>query len=186
MNTKFVIGPASEPVTIEEARAHFREIDSSQDLVIMGLMKAAREQCEHIIGRAIMPQTLELTLDAFPSSNDIELQYPPAISITSIKYIAAVTGTETVLDSSQFYLDKDSEPAWVLPANGTSWPATLLVANAVRIRYQAGYASAAEVPESIKTWIKMAAAFSFEHREITDLPKDYMIGLLDRYKIWSI
>lgn len=191
MATRLISPPESEPVTLDEAKLHCRVEHNAEDTLIQSFITAARSQCEHILGRSIMPQTWEKTLHCFPGDG-IGLHYPTIISITSIKYIDAITGTEVTLAANQYVLDKDSEPGWVMPAPGVGWPATLDVANAVRVRYQAGYADAASVPEAIKNWIKLAVGAWYKNREssaeasITPLPKELTDGLLDRYRIWQL
>jgi uncharacterized phiE125 gp8 family phage protein len=192
MTTRLITPPATEPVTTAEAKLHCKVDHEEENALVDGYIGAARAQCEHILGRSIMPQTWELVLDSFPLDGDIELLNPTIISITSIKYIDANTGTEVTLAVNQYALDKDNEPGWVMPAAGVTWPATADVANAVRIRYQAGYADAASVPESIKSWIKLAVGVWYKNREagieagITTLPHDFFSGLLDRYRIWRL
>lgn len=192
MTTRLITGPAIEPVTLADAKLHLHVDDSGEDALIQALIASARGQCEHILGRSIMPQTWELVLDSFPADSDIELLNPTIIGITSIKYIDANTGTEVTLAANQYALDKDNEPGWVMPVAGVTWPATADVANAVRVRYQAGYADAASVPEGIKSWIKLAVGVWYKNREagveaaITTLPHDFFSGLLDRYRIWRL
>ena len=194
MTTRLITGPASEPVTLAEAKLHLH-IDSVDDDTLIGaLIKAAREQCEHILGRSLISQTWENVLDQFPGDYDgIELLNPTIISITSIKYIDLATNVEVTLASNQYVLDKDSEPGWVTLASGITWPETAYVANAVRVRYTAGYGTDATfVPESIKSWIKLAIGVWYKNREagtenaVTTLPHDFFSGLLDRYRIWRL
>ncbi|MDP3088862.1 MAG: head-tail connector protein [Methylotenera sp.] len=192
MTTRLITPPVSEPISLVEAKLHLRVDHNAEDTLITALITSAREQCEHILGRSLMPQTWEAILDDFPLDNDIELLNPNIISITSIKYIDALTANETTLASNQYALDKDSEPGWVMPAYGVTWPETLAIANAVRIRYVAGYADAASVPASIKAWILLAIGVAYKQREalaentLAKLPHDFYEGLLDRYRIWRI
>jgi uncharacterized phiE125 gp8 family phage protein len=192
MTTRLITAPTSEPITLAEAKLHCRVDGNDEDTLISALITAAREQCEHILGRSLMPQTWETVLDDFPLDNDIELINPNIISIVSIKYIDASTANETTLAINQYVLDKDNEPGWVMPASGVSWPATLPVANAVRVRYEAGYADAADVPQAIKAWLFLAVGNAYKQREamvensLAKLPHDFYAGLLDRYRIWRL
>jgi uncharacterized phiE125 gp8 family phage protein len=192
MATRLITPPESEPVTLDEAKLHCRVDHNAEDTLILALVTSAREQCEHILGRSIMPQTWELVLDKFPSEGDIELLNPTIISITSVKYIDALTANEVTLAANQYALDKDNEPGLLMPASGITWPATLDVTNAVRIRYTAGYADAASVPASIKSWILLAIGVWHKNREamaentLMQLPHDFFSGLLDRYRIWRL
>lgn len=186
MTTRLITAPTTEPVTLAEAKLDLRIDTADEDTLISSLITAAREQCEHILGRSIMTQTWEKVLDSFPSDNGaIELLYPQIASITSIKYIDANTANETILVNIQYSLDKDSEPGWVMPAYGILWPDTLGVANAVRIRFVAGYADAASVPASIKNWILLAVRHMHDNC-CSDVPNDFMGGMLDRYRIWRL
>jgi uncharacterized phiE125 gp8 family phage protein len=191
MTTRLITAPSLEPVTLAEAKLQCRVDDATDDALITSLIMAAREQCEHILQRSLITQTWEKVLDSFPDDNDIELLNPSILTITTVKYIDATTATETTLAGSQYSLDKDSEPGWLMPANGVTWPATLAVANAVRVRYTAGYgATASDVPQGIKNWILLAV------KELYDgcggdtankmLPNDFLSGMLDRYRVWSI
>lgn len=188
MSLKLITAPAAEPVTLAEAKAHLRVDGTDDDVYITALIGAARQGAEHITERALMAQTWELALDAFEA--DIHLPRPPLASITSITYLND-GGALTTLDASAYLLDDYSEPARLLPAYGTTWPATRSQANAVLIRYVAGYASAAAVPQEIKSWMLLRIGLLYENREsavagvsIAELP--FVDRLLDAYRFWSV
>lgn len=152
MGTRLITAPSTTPVTLAECKAQANVSDTSMDSVIPAFIEAAVQEAELETGRALMTQTWERTFDAFPDA--IVLWRPPVQSVTSVKYYDPTNVLQT-LNSGVYTLDNDSEPAWLLPSWGNSWPATLPVANAVRVRYVCGYADAASVPASIKQWIKM-------------------------------
>lgn len=194
MRTRLITAPVATAVSLEEAKLHLRVTHNAEDSLITALIKTATGRCEHLIGRAIMPQTWELILDdAFPTNGDIELLHPPVQSITSVKYIDAVTANEVTLANNQYSLDKDSEPGWLMPAYGVEWPSTLKVANAIRVRYVAGYADAASVPDVIKQWMLLTIGTYYANREsvvvgsITQsFDRGTYDGLLDSVKVWSL
>jgi uncharacterized phiE125 gp8 family phage protein len=192
MTTRLITPPLSEPVTLIDAKLHLRVDHGDDDDLIEALIIGAREQCEHIIGRSLLPQVWEKTLDSFPLFEGIELLNPSIISIASIKYIDALTANEATLPDSYYFLDKDSEPGWVIPTSGGIWPVALNIASSVRIRYLAGYEDVASVPVSIKSWIKLAVGTAYDTRAgIGDkasfqLPHDFFSGLLDRHRIWQL
>jgi uncharacterized phiE125 gp8 family phage protein len=188
MTLRLITPPAAEPVTLAEARLHLRADSTDEDTLITSLITAAREECEQKIERSLMTQTWELTQDAF--SRVVVLPRPPIVSITSIKYIDAAGALQTLAPSA-YVLDPDSEPGRVVPAFGTSWPATQCIVNAVKVRYTAGYADAGSIPASIKDWIKVRINTLFEHREqliagLTVAQTPFVDGLLDRYRVWSV
>lgn len=185
MALRLKTGPASEPVTLAEAKAFARYSRASEDAIFTALITAARQACENEIQRALLPQTWQKSLDEFP--DQIELPYPPVVSVTSVKFLD-VDGNLQTLSPPSYELDTANEPAWLLPAYGLTWPATRATINAVTVEYVAGYANAAAVPEAIKTWIKLMVNHYFENREasipgVTLQPIPFLGGLLDPYRV---
>jgi len=152
----------SEPVTVEETKRAVRVIASAEDAEIEQLIKDVRPVAEKELRRSLMTQTWTKTLDQFPDA--IELPYPPIIDVTSLKYFDA-NGVQQTMDPSLYTVDSQSEPGWIVPAYGTSWPDTLAAINAVEVVYRAGYASAAAVPPQVKRWIKLMVGHYYENRE---------------------
>ena len=182
-----IIEPGEEPVSLVEAKLHCKIDGTDDDGLVAVLITAARKQCEHILGRVLVTQTLEMALDAFPSS-EIKLEATPVQSITSVKYIDT-TGTGQTISPTNYTLDLYGIIHWILPAASYDWPATDNVANAVKIRFVAGYGLAVEVPEPIKAWIKMAVATMYSQREgiidgrFGEVPRDFFGGLLDPFVV---
>lgn len=186
MVTRLINPPASEPVTLAEAKLQLRVDGTDDDTLISSLISAARERCEQIIGRSIMPQTWEYVRDCFPIC-DISLMWPTLISVTSIKYIDA-ENNEITLPVEQYLVDKDNEPGRVMIAPGFTWPSTASIPNAVRVRYQAGYADAGSVPAGIKSWIKLAVQAMYDGcgADNLDASMKQFDALLDRVRIWRL
>lgn len=161
-----ITGPAAEPVSLALAKAQCHAGDD-EDALIELYISAAREAAEHILGRALITQTWERVLDAFPSDNGaIELLNPPIIAVTSVTYLEAVAGASTVLASSAYVLDKESEPGYIVPATDTEWPDTYDTVNAVKVRYTAGYdADGTLCPTNIKHAILLRVAEAYRNRE---------------------
>ena len=169
MGLTIVTGPASEPITSAEAKLHCRvdTDDSSQDDVITDLIAAVRERCEAVADRALITQTLKLTLDAWPADNVIRLPRAPLVSVTTLKYRAAADGTLTTLAADQYSVDTVSEPGRITPAYGVAWPTPRDQAVAIEVTYVAGVASGS-VPKAIKERLKVAVAYCWENREQRD------------------
>ncbi len=158
---KLIEPPAEEPVTLQEVQAHLR-LESGEDNYVAGLIVAARRHCEAFQGRAYVTQTWELYLDAFPGGC-IKCPLPPLQSVTFIKYRDS-SGVLQTLDQSAYIVDAYSEPAPVFRAYGESWPSTYPEANAVQIRFVAGYGAASDVPSEIKQAILLKIADLYENR----------------------
>jgi uncharacterized phiE125 gp8 family phage protein len=196
MSIKVITPPATDPITLAEAVAHLRVVGADDNTYITSLIVAARQAAENITGRALMPQTLERALDCFHEPGAMRNPYrlmiprPPLTSITSIKYLNDA-GVLTTMDAADYVLDDHSEPARLTPAYGTCWPSTYDQANAVLIRYVAGYANADAVPQEIKAWMLLRIGMLYENREsvavgVTFAELPHVDRLLDAYRIRSI
>jgi len=193
MALKLITAPSTYPVTLAEAKLHCRVDIADDDTLITALITAATEMAEQKTGRAIMTQTLELTLDAFPEA--FELTRVPVQSITSVKYYDT-TGTQQTLSDTLYALDAadDFGFAHISPVYAGVWPDTRDQINAVAVRYVAGYADAASVPQSIKNWILLMVSTMYANRETeayssravsTTVQMQFVDRLLDRYVVFS-
>lgn len=190
MALKLITAPSEEPITLTQAKAHCRVDGSDEDALFTGvIIPAARRAAEHRTGHAIVTQTWELALDAFPAA-EIKIPQPPVQSITSIKYLDAA-GVEQTLSAADYALDNYGMYHWVIPAQDVTWPDTLDAANAVKIRFVTGFGLAAAVPEDIKAWLLLSIGTLYAYREtlaagqIVELPGGFWQGLLDPYRTWS-
>lgn len=173
--SKLVTGPASEPVTVAQAKVHLRVDHDADDNYIESLIVQAREYVEHHQERAILSQTWELHLDSFPAGCEtprglrsamIFLPTAPLQSVTHVKYYDG-DGTLTTLDTDDYLVIGVGTKARgsIVPAVGLSWPTTQDRPEAVVARYVAGYADAASVPAATKQAILLMVAQAYEFRE---------------------
>lgn len=198
MALQLITGPSVEPVTVDELKLHARISGDSEDTLLAIYIKAARGLCEGKLNRALIDQTWRLTLDQFGSVDhrgavlpDIQLQMPTVRSITSVQYIDP-NGDVQTLASSAYALDAATTPGWLFPADGTEWPDTDDVINAVTITFVAGFgADATAVPDAIKAWILLTAATLYGNRESVDasgrvgeMPCRFVDSLLDFWTIY--
>ena len=189
MSEKLITAPVTEPLTLAEAKAHLRITSSAEDALVTSLIIAARELCESETGRALLPQTWELTRDDF--SDEMFLQHVPVASIVSIKY-TDVNGAEQTLAGTEYVLDASSNvQARVVLAVDKSWPSVYGGINNVRIRYVAGYTNAAAVPQSLKQWMLLQISHWFRNRESVSIGNpgsklDFVDNLLNAYRIYNL
>ena len=193
MSLKLITPPTTFPIDLASAKLHCRVDIADDDTLITALITAATEMAEQKTGRAIMTQTLELTLDAFPEA--FELTRVPVQSVTSVKYYDT-TGTQQTLSNTLYALDAadDFGFAYISPVYAGVWPNTRDQINAVAVRYVAGYADAASVPQSIKNWILLMVSTMYANRETeayssravsTTVQMQFVDRLLDRYVVFS-
>ena len=162
MSLTRTVDPATEPITLAEAKTHLRistSADSPQpaetladDAYIEDLIIEAREYVENVTGRALITQTFELKLDAFQTC--IKIPRPPLQSVSSVQYQDASDATQT-LAASNYTVDADSEPGRLVESNTGTYPSTYPDLDAVTITFVAGYGTADDVPEIFKRAIKL-------------------------------
>lgn len=194
-----ITAPADEPVSLAEARLHLR-LDASgtpathpDDDLVTALIAAARQNldgADGVLGRALITQTWELRMPAFPCrawpstrvADAIRLPLPPLQSVTSIKYDDPA-GVEQTLDSS-LYVVGTGEPAEIVPAYGQTWPATRGMPESVRVRFVAGYGDAgSDVPGPILDSIKAQIARRYDDRAASAAILAGEVPV--NYRIWS-
>jgi len=157
--------PTNEPVSLTEAKLHLRVDITADDNEIAGLVQAATEQVELWARRALVTQTLDYTLDAWPDGRIITLPRPPLVSVTSITY-KSDAGVAATFSSTYYAVDADAEPGRVALLDSASWPSTALYpVSPIKVRYIAGYGAASAVPERYKQAIKLLCGHWYENRE---------------------
>jgi uncharacterized phiE125 gp8 family phage protein len=184
-----VAASASEPVTPQEAKDWCRGPSAADDPLITSLTTTARRYVEKMTSRALLTQTWDYFLDAFPCWAIPLPRGTPLQSITTVKYTDPSTGNQLTLGSSLYVANLRKEPAIIVPSYGNVWPTTRTVENAVEIRFVAGYVGA--VPEELKQAIKVLVAKMYEAREAVEEParKDVPLAfwnLINEYRLWWI
>ncbi len=207
MSLQLINPPAEEPVTLTEAKLHLRVDFIEDDTLITALISAARQAAESITGRQMVTARWKYILDGFPGSSlmglsiDKSFTLPghallipkvPVQSIISIDYLDMNSVWQT-MPAMTYARDLACEPARITPVFGQIWPITLPQIGAVSVTFEAGYGSAANVPEGIKTWIKLRVGSLYQNREevaamgrgkIDLLP--FIDGLLDPYRMVTV
>ena len=177
-----VTPPAAEPLALSDVKAYLRVSGSAEDTLISTFIETARVFCENFIGRALITQTLKLSLDSADHGGDplwegtrigpdlnfyksfISLPNSPVQSVTSVKTFAD-DDTETTLSTSKYYSDLTREPARIVLRTGETWPTALRVANAIEIVYVAGYGdSASDVPSPLRIGMMQHIAYLYDQR----------------------
>lgn len=195
MTLKIYSEPGAEPITLTEAKLHLRVDHSADDDLITALIVAARQQAEHLTGRALITQTWDRVLDAFPAGA-IDLGKPPVQSIATVTYVDT-NGDTVTMDSADYSLDSTSDEGkgWLFPSDALdTWPSTYDAANVVTVRFVSGYgASGSSVPQAIRQYMLLEIGTMYKCREsvaagvsLSELPGRFTEKLLDPYRLWGI
>jgi len=204
MPIQLVTPPTEEPVSLLEAKLHLRVDFDEDDMLIASLITAARQAAETLTGRQFTTARWKQVLDCFPGpslmgvpagqtftlpGHAILLAKAPVQSVVSINYLDMGSALQ-VMPAATYTVDTACEPARITPVFGQIWPICLPQIGAVSVTFDAGYGSAAHVPEGIKSWIKLRVGSLYAHREeVAVLSRgriealSFIDGLLDPYKV---
>lgn len=156
--------PLVEPVTLVEAKAHARVSHDDDDALLTGLLRAARQWCEHYTRRAFIAQSWALSLSTSPSKRFVELPRAPALGVTSV-YLYDEEDVAILWDAANYYVDVGGDPARLVLREGAVWPALIRDVGGMVIEYTAGYgADGVSVPHGIKLAILQLVTHWYEHR----------------------
>ncbi|MBE7183646.1 MAG: phage head-tail connector protein [Methylobacterium mesophilicum] len=169
-------GPTVEPVTLAQAKAYLRVTHESEDGLIEGLVRAAREAVEDQTGLALIEQKWRLVLDRWPRSGVVKLLRHPVISVEALTVYEA-DGVPVVIEAERYCVDRVSRPARVQ----AEMPAVNARAlNGIEIDFTAGYGTdGAAVPEGLKLALLVLVGHWFEMRGSfgpDEQPVSYPVG----------
>lgn len=155
------LAPDVEPVTVDELKQVLRvEHDSENDL-IAGLIRAAREEVEASCGLALIAQGWRMTLDRVPRSGRVLLRRHPVRSIGSVTVYGA-DGEASLVDPGTYRLDAHNRPARL---HFLEVPTSVAAMNGIEIDFAAGFGEAGtDVPDLIKRALTTLATHWFEFR----------------------
>lgn len=175
--------PGAEPLTLAEAKAHLRVTQDAEDDLIAALIKAARQLCESVTGRAFITRDISLFLDRWPDEGiggwwdgvregaavtaqacALELPKPPLYSVTEILVYDSGDAAATY-QAANYFVDASGSPGRIVLRDAAYLPQPGRSANGIEVRYKAGYgASAAALPAPLREAVKQAVAHFYENR----------------------
>lgn len=182
MRTALICTEPGDPVlSLDEAKAHLRVDGKDEDEYITDLCAAANDQLDGADGwlkRALGEQSWRLVLDRFEhccqgrrgarfNPQRIDLPLPPLQQVTAVKYLD-MDGAEQTLDAASYRtVNCGSEPSFIVPATGKSWPSHLCVPDAVRVEFTAGYGDGEgliKLPRNVVAAMKLLVGQWYELR----------------------
>jgi uncharacterized phiE125 gp8 family phage protein len=163
-----VTPPATPLVTLADAKAMLLIDHTADDALISALIAAATVEAQGVAARSFVTQTWLLALDAWPDDGVVRLPRPPLQSVVSLIYFDA-DNVERTIAATDYIVIADTTPGLIVPAAGKAWPTDLRAVAPIRIRYTAGYGTAADVAVSaqgeIVQLVKLLIAVDYESRE---------------------
>jgi uncharacterized phiE125 gp8 family phage protein len=163
MTLTLIAGPAAEPVSLAEARAHLKLDATDEDALLGALVTAARTLLEAETRRAFMTQSWRLTLDEWPAGA-LALPLAPVAGVTAVK-VAALSGAMIEMDPGFYEVDAKGEPPRIAAKRGQAWPMPATRLAGISVDFEAGYGTAADVPMPLRQAVLLLASHWFENRE---------------------
>jgi uncharacterized phiE125 gp8 family phage protein len=164
MTSFLLAGPAVEPVSLAEAKAHLRLDGEDEDQLITTLIAAARIHVEAVTGRVLIAQSWRLVLDGWPGNRVVTLPVGPLIELTAITAYDA-EGDAQAIPLAGILPESGAGPARLFLPRALPTPA-LRERQGLEIDFVAGYgADAGDVPEGLKLAVLRLVAHWFENRD---------------------
>ena len=165
------VAPAELPLTIDELISHLNATGAteSQRADMMAYLRSAVDQLDGDMGllnRALVTQTWQLKLDAFPSRGYFDLPLAPLQSVSSITYLDSNGDSQTLAASKYRVLNANDamNRGRVELEYGENWPSTYSVQQAVTVTFVAGYGARNAVPHHTRHLILFAVKEAYDHR----------------------
>jgi len=200
--------PAAEPLDFSEVKAFLRVDHNSDDVLIAGLISAARHFCENLTGRSLINRNYSLYLDCWPSApapewwdgvregadiarnnGSIHLPKSPLVSVTRVNVYDAA-GAATEFASANYFVDTVGNPGRLVLKDGVMPPTPGRPANGIEIQFIAGYGpTSASIPAPLKHGMKQVIAHLYQYRG--DTPEQALVAsgatvLFRPYKAMSV
>jgi len=162
MTAALIDGPALEPVSLEDAKAHLRVGHETDDGLIAAAITAARVHVETAMRRLLIEQAWRIYFDEWPASGVVPLRLGPLISVDAVTVYDA-EGELVAVPAEDYELDLVSQPGRLVLKAGATRPGKAV--NGIEIDVTAGYgATSVDVPAPLRQAILMLVAHWYEHR----------------------
>jgi len=186
-----IAAPEALPVTVAEMCDFLVVPEGQDDALILSFIYAATDQMERYLRRALITQSLRLTMDGFPGYDydaitrlgagvhepvhiasiiggmgEVDLPRGPVQSVTITTF--SRSNISSVVDPQSYFLDTAGER--IVLNESATWPDNLRDRAAVQVDYVAGYGDAADVPPAIRQGIKQMVAAMYECRQVCEMP----------------
>jgi hypothetical protein len=166
--------PASELLSVEDAKRHLRLMSGDLDDEVAARVREARDDCERETQRTLRASVTRVltrhcwwpqgsssgyggSLEASYRNGcgDLKLPWPPLLGVTSITYYDADNASQT-LSSSNYYVELSTEGfGRIIWKSTATIPVVYDRPDAVTITFTTGYASADTIPPAAIAGIKL-------------------------------
>ena len=181
-----LLPPASEPISLVDAKQYLRVEHEADDELIAALIAAARNAVELATRRVLMAQRWRITLNCWPASGRIVSPVNPLISLVAAR-VRSEGDASTALDPVHFTLDATSVPGLIMFERArVKEPGGALAG--IELDLEAGYGTPADVPASLIQATRLLLAQSYEQRDQVrpDALPEMVAAIVAPFRVLSI
>jgi uncharacterized phiE125 gp8 family phage protein len=161
-------GPAIEPVTIADAKAHMRIDTAAEDVLIGSLILTSRLHVEAALSVAMITQMWTLVIDRWPGGDTVDIPLSPLQAVPAVR-VKNASGVGIVVPSTNYLIDIASRPPRLV-WNQAWRPDPGVAVNGIEIDLTAGFGNdASSVPAPLKHAILLLVAHWYEHRDPVEI-----------------
>jgi uncharacterized phiE125 gp8 family phage protein len=166
MGLKLVTPPATDILSIAEAKAWLKLEAADDDALVTGLVAASRCAIESYCGRKLVSQRWIWTIDAWPPHGVLRLPLSPLLSLVAVRVSTAADRTVALAPESVM-VDASSDPPRLIVADR---PAPGVPVAGIAVEAIVGYgADASAVPDPLRAAARLMLAALYENRgEVPD------------------
>ena len=117
MNPIALDGPAVEPVSLAEMKAHLRLDGPDEDDLVSALVSAARMAVEGATRLVLIEQTWRFALRSMPLGGVIDIPLAPVMAVSAVRTVD-LSGMADLVDPSSYRLDTGCDPTRLLLSGG--------------------------------------------------------------------
>jgi len=148
--------PASEPMSLADAKNYLRIDHNADDSLIASLIPAVRDAAEQYIGRSMISRNWRVIFEDYMPQK-FTCPMGPALAITSVAAYDADTDSETIIDAGDYYLAPGFDRLCFIG---------MIYGDRITVDYTAGYGeSASDVPRALISGMLIDLAARYGDRE---------------------
>jgi uncharacterized phiE125 gp8 family phage protein len=179
--------PATEPVSLAEAKSHLRVTHADDDAYISTLIISARRRVEARTGLRLITQGWSQFMDCWPQGGIVDVRLNPVSAISDV-ITYGDTDTPATIDPAHYFLDATSNPPRLVFRTGRFPANPGRRAKGIELRVTAGFGTAAQVPQELKQAILLLVADAFANRgdeSVRPLPAA-VLELINAYRVMRL
>jgi uncharacterized phiE125 gp8 family phage protein len=161
-------GPAQEPLSLSDVKAHLRIDNSAEDVLLSSLMLTSRLHVEASLNLALITQSWMMVLDRWPACDFVEIPMSPLQAINEVR-VKTSANTVVAVPATTYLVDIASKPprlVWNMVARTDPG----IKAGGIEIDFTAGFGSTgASVPSPLKHALLLLTAHWYEHRDPVEI-----------------